>query len=198
MKMTDKSNSKMIEELTNISKASRSVSSKLLGAAAILVTIGMISFVVQFEKLNKQISEETGKIKNLRASVDTILSSNENRKSLFSTRRIAVESYFKLQQNRTSDSMQMLYADTLERFYLASNIRKEQAKLLTDSYWKKYKNDTFRIREISIADSMAAKILISGDQCRDGAHCVNEIIEMRFNNSGKIEYIRAFTPSNND
>ena len=196
--MTDKSNSKMIEELTNISKASRSVSSKLLGAAAILVTIGMISFVVQFEKLNKQISEETGKIKNLRASVDTILSSNENRKSLFSTRRIAVESYFKLQQNRTSDSMQMLYADTLERFYLASNIRKEQAKLLTDSYWKKYKNDTFRIREISIADSMAAKILISGDQCRDGAHCVNEIIEMRFNNSGKIEYIRAFTPSNND
>ena len=198
MKMTDKSNSKMIEELTNISKASRSVSSKLLGAAAILVTIGMISFVVQFEKLNKQISEETGKIKNLRASVDTILSSNENRNSLFSTRRIAVESYFKLQQNRTSDSMQMLYADTLERFYLASNIRKEQAKLLTDSYWKKYKNDTFRIREISIADSMAAKILISGDQCRDGAHCVNEIIEMRFNNSGKIEYIRAFTPSNND
>ena len=94
-----------------------------------------------------------------------------------------------------ADSMQALFSEKVVRYF--KNLHNTSNKTIAKYdkiYWKQYPNDMFTLTApIKIlSDSTGDKAIINGTQCRDGKKCIEEIVEIRFDENKKINYARAY------
>jgi hypothetical protein len=96
-------------------------------------------------------------------------------------------------------SINSMFTDTLERYYLMNNVSKQDAINEDKKYWKKFPNENIQldsniITKIDLATGIYTAIA-RGRYCRDSIKCSDQITIFKFNESFKIFYVRGYYDS---
>lgn len=189
---------KSFEELLKKSEKKEKKSKyKILLLTIIPILIGLIFSIYTINKSEKAeivINEN----KNLRDSTIALNSYKDSLAQMAKRKTILrnkVTSYFKYNMEQKADSLQLLFVDTLDRYYLAEGMTKEEVKNEQLNHWKKYPNQTTEIEneyEILLEGDSLAKAFVMMKFSKNGVRTEDVLTEFRFSNGNQINFIRAF------
>lgn len=171
---------------------------RLNKSSSILRIIGLIMIVASFVVFifYTRVQERNLDFKTSELSMkDSIIEKIEVLRSRTDSLETIVENFLRYRATHSVDSLDNLYADTLDFYF--KNIRnspKETVKISDTKYWKKYNKDKFIVTgtpEILTTDS-TAKAIVKGRQCTVEPECLDEIMEITFDRENKIKSVRAY------
>lgn len=121
-------------------------------------------------------------------------------KNNFVTKKIEEEilKYYN-RKNIDESSINSMFADSLERYYLMNKVSKQDVIKEDKKYWQKFPNENIQldsniITKIDLSTGIYTAIA-RGRYCRDSIKCSDQITIFKFNDSFKIFYVRGYYDS---
>lgn len=173
-----------------ISKLNQS-SSTLRVIGLFLIILSFVLFIFYTKKQEISIIQQVKEI-NTKDSVITKLKATQNR---VDTLKLILKEYLNMRANHDAYKLTAFYADTLAVYYIGlKNCKKEVVKKTEKQYWSKYKNDKFIVTAEPdvLINKTEAKAIVKGQQCTKPNKCLDEYIEIVFNDNNKIKSVRAY------
>lgn len=176
----------------------KTAQNNLTKSSSVLRIIGLLlvltAFIVFIYNTKKQETDiVTQKLEIIKQ--DSIIAKGEVLNNRIDTLKTVVTQYFKLRTEHNADELDKLYADSLD-FYFKNlkNCNKKAVKQSDKRYWSKYKNDIFKIsgEPEFFFNEKSAKAIIKGQQCTTLDNCIEEIVEIQFDNNNKIRSVKAY------
>jgi len=170
-------------------------SSSLRIIGLLLVTLSFITFIIFTTHQGNKIETQNNIISNKDSVLTAIKDSTSNILSKKDSLILIVTKLFRLRNEHKADSIELLYSDTVKSYL--KNLKNISKNIITKSdkhYWAKYKSDNFIITDPIqiIMNSLGDKAIVKGRQCYDEKRCYDEIVEIGFDSTRKINYVRAF------
>jgi hypothetical protein len=170
-------------------------SSRLRIIGLLLIILSFITFIIFTKHQGNEIETQNNIITNKDSVLTAIKDSTSNILSKKDSLISIVTELFRLRNEHKADSIELLYSDTVKSYF--KNLKNVSKNIITKSdkqYWTKYKSDNFNITDpIQIViDSLGDKAIVKGRQCYDEKRCYDEIVEIGFDLTKKINYVRAF------
>lgn len=161
---------------------------------AIVLIVALVFIIItalnifKFEKRTNELVVIKDSLQSETNSIDKILSKQK-------TSKYFVYKFFERRFMQNEDSMRILFADTLERYYTYLNVPKETIIKEDYKYFKKFPKEKFNIDSSFtpvILEDKNIRCLIKGTYSRTGNDFKELIQEIRMRSDYKIYYARSY------